>query len=197
MFPNSENDVIADPADGAGVITNQSIIKNLIDRDFIHLKLVGRVSIAAIAMSTSLKSYPSPNISHTGDDVPFARQWWFHSSSVPLDDPLASPSKASLDEGKWKPFSSRDCRALEVKWSQLPDEMKRKLEGIPDEESVVDELGTQTVKKEDESFNDVKQGVARVIVGVERLYHVDLLTQRRLALFRRLIIDLNLYIGFH
>jgi hypothetical protein len=133
----------------------------------------------AIAMRKSQNSRPSSVISHTDEDLPFARPWWFHSSPLALDDPLAPFPKVALDEGTWKPFSNRDCIALEAKWNQLPDEMKRKGECAPDDDGVVDELGIQKIEKEErQEVKDASQDDTKVIVGVERLYHVDLVTQR-------------------
>jgi hypothetical protein len=125
-------------------------------------------------------SRPSSIISRTENDAPFAKPWWFHSSSLSLYDPLAPLPKASLDEGTWKPFSIPDCTALETGWSKLPDQIKREEERIPDENGVVDELGSQPDKEEmkAEQVYDVSRDDAKVIIGVERLHHVDLTSQR-------------------
>jgi hypothetical protein len=130
-------------------------------------------------MSKSSLSAQTPRTEN--NDFPFAKPWWFHSSPLSLDDPLAPLPKAALDEGTWKPFSTRDCRALEAKWSELPDRLKRKEEYIPDGNRVVDELAFQHVPRGDETkeeVNDANEDDAKVIVGVERLHHVDLITQR-------------------
>lgn len=129
-------------------------------------------------------SRPTSIISQTDDDAPVAKAWWFHSSPLSLDDPVAPLPKAALEEGTWKPFSKRDCIALEQKWDSLPDRIKRKEEGFPDENGVVDELalqhgigdGTGEKKQQDEEVDDVTQDDAKVIVGVEQLHHVDLVT---------------------
>lgn len=125
-------------------------------------------------------SRPTSIISQTEDDPPSAKPWWFHSSSLSLDDPLAPPPKAALDEGIWKPFSTLDCTALETGWGKLPDQSKRKEERIPDENGVVDELGLQSDKetKKAEQVDDVSQDNTKVIVGVERLHHVNLVSQQ-------------------
>ena len=73
----------------------------------------------------SINHRPSSILSRTEDDPPFAKPWWFHSSPLSLDDPLAPLPKAALEEGTWKPFSSRDCKALETGWNSLPDHIKR------------------------------------------------------------------------
>jgi hypothetical protein len=115
------------------------------------------------------------------DDPPFAKPWWFHSSPLSLDDPLASLPKAALGEGTWKPFSPRDCEALEMGWYSLPDHMKRKNEDVLDENEVVDELPSrdiETKKGSKERIHDVSQDDGIVIVGVERLHQVDLVSQR-------------------
>jgi hypothetical protein len=124
----------------------------------------------------------SPRVSSVGDDgPPEARAWWFHSSPLALDDPLAPLPKAALDEGAWKPFSRRDCKTLEGKWDKLPDAVKRTWDGVPDEDGVVDDLATPGAKTqwsvEDEEVDDVSQDDSKVIVGVERLHHVDLIAQ--------------------
>ena len=127
-------------------------------------------------------SRPTSVISRADDDAPVATAWWFHSSPLSLDDPLAPLPKAALEEGTWKPFSKRDCIALEEKWDLLPDHIKRKEEGFPDENGVVDELALQhmigdgTGEKKEEEVDDVTQDDAKVIVGVEQLHHVDLVT---------------------
>ena len=129
-------------------------------------------------------SRPTSIISRPDDDAPVAKAWWFHSSPLSLDDPLAQLPKAALEEGTWKPFSKRDCSALEEKWDSLPERIKREEEGFPDENGVVDELALQKgigaeageKKKQDEEVDDVTQDNAKVIVGVEQLHHVDLAT---------------------
>lgn len=125
-------------------------------------------------------SRPGSVILRTEDDPPVAKPWWFHSSPLSLDDPLAPLPKAALNEGTWKPFSTPDCTALETGWNKLPDSIKRKEERIPDENGVVDELGLQpdVEEKNAEQVEDVSQDDAKVIVGVERLHHVDLVSQR-------------------
>jgi hypothetical protein len=135
-------------------------------------------------MHSPIKSRPSSIVSRTGDDPPFAKPWWFHSSPLSLDDPLAPLPKAALEEGTWKPFSERDCIALEDKWNELPDSIKRKEQGVPDENGIVDELalehldGTEIGEKKGEEVQDVSQDDMKVIVGVEQLHHVDLLSLR-------------------
>jgi hypothetical protein len=135
-------------------------------------------------MPSSVKSRPSSIISRTDDDPPFAKPWWFHSSPLSLDDPLAPLPKAALEEGTWKQFSERDCIALENKWNDLPDSIKRKEQGVPDEDGIVDELalqhvdGTEIGEKNREEVEDVSQDGMKVIVGVEQLHHVDLLSLR-------------------
>jgi hypothetical protein len=133
-------------------------------------------------MPSSEKSRPSSISSRRDDDdPPLAKAWWFHNSALALDDPLASLPKAALDEGTWKPFSQRDCVALEEQWEKLPERIKRQEEHVPDENGVVDELGNQfkrvmTEVKEREEVDDVSQDDTKVIVGVERLHHVDVTT---------------------
>jgi hypothetical protein len=90
-----------------------------------------------------------------------------------------------LDEGTWKPYSERDCTALESKWEQLPDSIKHKEQGVPDEKGVVDELALTQIpgpeigeKKGEAEVDDVSQDDMKVIVGVEQLHHVDLLSLR-------------------
>jgi hypothetical protein len=127
-------------------------------------------------------SRPTSVSSRADDDAPVAKAWWFHSSPLQLDDPLAPLPKAALDDGTWKPFSKRDCKALEEKWDSVPERFKRKEEGFPDENGVVDELALQhgigdwTAEKKEEEVDDVTQDDAKVIVGVEQLHHVDLVT---------------------
>jgi hypothetical protein len=131
-------------------------------------------------MGSPLTSPRAASIVPGADDgMPEARAWWFHSFPLALDDPLATLPKAALEEGKWKPFSKRDCEALEVAWDRLPDHIKRREERVPDEHGVVNELGIQkeTEKDNDGEVEDVSQDDSKVIVGVERLYHVDLVTR--------------------
>ena len=135
-------------------------------------------------MSTPVKDPPKyrPNPSPFGieDDVPYAAPWWFYSSPLSLDDPLAPLPKATLDEGTWTPFSDRDCLALESKWNDLPDRLKRMEQDRPNDNAVIDELGARQVgvgkdsEKNEEKVDDVSQGDSNVIVGVQRLHHVDL-----------------------
>jgi len=115
----------------------------------------------------------------TEADLPQARAWWFHSSALSLDDSLAPPPKAALEEGTWKPFSKRDCDALEQGWERLPDKIKRRGERVPDEHGVVDESAIQKEREQaiEEEVKDVSQDELKVIVGVEQLHHVDLVTQ--------------------
>jgi hypothetical protein len=133
-------------------------------------------------MSMASESRPVSIISRADDDAPVAKAWWFHSSPLSLDDPLAPLPKAALEEGTWKPFSEKDCLALEEKWDSLPERIKRKEEGFPDEHGVVDELALRTPvgdgsgEKTEEEVDDVSQDDAKVIVGVEQLHHVDLVT---------------------
>ena len=139
-------------------------------------------------MSTPNKSRPISVLSRTGDDPPYARPWWFHSSPLSLDDPLAPLPKAAVDEGTWTAFSNRDCVALETKWDALPDSLKRREAKLPDENGVVDELAAGDaivdVKGEIvEEVDDVSQDDAKVIVGVERLHYVDLCNFRYPWLF--------------
>jgi hypothetical protein len=133
-------------------------------------------------MSSPDASRPSSLHSPSKDDTPIAKPWWFHSSPLSLDDPLAPLPKNALEEGTWKAFSKRDCEALEQRWETLPESIKRKEERIPDENGVVDELAFQTLDinevKHEEEVDDVTQDDAKVIVGVEQLHHVDLVTQR-------------------
>src|SRR5271167_2624024 len=132
-------------------------------------------------MSSPPKSRPSSIISRTQDDPPLAKPWWFHSSPLSLDDPLAPLPKAALEEGTWKPFSSQDCKALETGCNRLPDHIKRKEECVPDENGAVDELGLQDVEtkeRDKKQVDDVSEDDAKVIVGVERLHHVDLVSQK-------------------
>jgi hypothetical protein len=137
-------------------------------------------------MASPDKSRPNSVLSRTGDDFPpYARPWWFHSSPLALDDPLAPLPKTAVDEGTWNPFSKRDCLALEEKWDVLPDPLKRKEQGIPDENGIVDELGLCDLdvnendnKTEEQQVEDVSQDDFKVIVGVERLHHVDLVMLR-------------------
>jgi hypothetical protein len=139
-------------------------------------------------MSTPNKSRPISVLSRTGDDPPYARPWWFHSSPLSLDDPLAPLPKAALDEGTWTAFSNRDCIALETKWDALPDSLKRRVAKLPDESGVVDKFpavdANVDVKGEIvEEVDDVSQDDTKVIVGVERLHHVDLCKFRYPQLF--------------
>ena len=134
-------------------------------------------------MSSSVKSRPSSvgSVKRDDDDPPLAKSWWFHNSALSLDDPLAPLPKAALEEGTWKPFSERDCIALENQWDALPDNIKRHEEHVPDENGVLDELGNQldrmtTEEKNTEEVDDVSQDDAKVIVGIERLHHVDVTT---------------------
>lgn len=134
-------------------------------------------------MPSSINSRPSSVISRSEDDAPIAKPWWFHSSPLSLDDPRAPLPKAALEEGTWKPFSERDCAALESKWEQLPDSVKHKEQGVPDENGVVDELALTAgpdigEKKGEAEVDDVSQDDMKVIVGVEQLHHVDLLSLR-------------------
>jgi hypothetical protein len=134
-------------------------------------------------MSSPETSHPNSLLSRTEDDLPIARPWWFHSSPLSLDDPLAPLPKSALDEGTWKAFSNIDCQALEEKWEGLPESIKREEERLPDENAVVDELAFQNTdgKRDGENakqVDDVSQDDAKVIVGIERLHHVDLVTQR-------------------
>lgn len=115
-------------------------------------------------------SKPSSIVLDSQDIQPGVKAWWFHSSSLSLDDRLASLPKQALDEGTWKPFATRDCEALESKWSALLGRIKRGEGRIPDETGVINELAHE---KRDENQDDVK-----VVVGVERLYHVDLIDFR-------------------
>jgi hypothetical protein len=132
----------------------------------------------------------SPRAASVGDDgPPEARAWWFHSSPLALDDPLAPLPKAALEEGAWKPFSGRDCKALEMEWDKLPEEVKRRWQRLPDEDGVVDELATPGGKtqgsvEDEEEVEDVSLDDSKVIVGVERLHHVDLVSQTYVPLFR-------------
>ena len=116
-----------------------------------------------------------------------AKPWWFHSSPLALDDPLAPLPKSELDKGTWKPFSTRDCMALEDKWKQLPDDLRSKTEHVPDEKGVINELSPEKkppsedaeeskTEPEDEN-NDLKEDT-KVIVGIEKLHHVDVISQR-------------------
>ena len=149
-------------------------------------------------MSSQNKSCPSSIHSRQEDDPPVAKPWWFHSSPLSLDDPLAPLPKAALDEGTWKPFSTQDCIALETGWNELPEHIKRKVERGSDENGVVDELRLQT-KEEDQKalVDDPDQDYAKVIiVGVERLHHVDLVCQKSSVLTKmKLISDLVQFIG--
>src|SRR5271170_7046656 len=126
-------------------------------------------------MTSPVVSRPTSILSRTEDDPPLATAWWFHSSPLQLDDPLAPLPKAALEEGTWKPFSKRDCIALEKKWEQLPDRIKKVEEHVADENGVINELGVEVDDKESgRQVDDVSQDDAKVIVGVERLHHVDL-----------------------
>ena len=121
-----------------------------------------------------------PVVPATSDDLPAARAWWFHSSPLSLDDPLAPLPKSALDEGTWKPFSKNDCDALERGWDRLPDRIKRREERLPDEHRVVDELAIQRDREKaikEEEVVDVSQDGLKIVVGVEQLHHVDLVTQ--------------------
>lgn len=134
-------------------------------------------------MSSLETSHPNSILSRTGDDAPVAKPWWFHSSPLSLDDPLAPLPKAALEEGTWKAFSKLDFEALEEKWQGLPDSIKRKEERLPNENGVVDELAFQNTDGNETDVNakqvdDVSRDDAKVIVGIERLHHVDLVTQR-------------------
>ena len=115
-------------------------------------------------------SRPSSIVLDSPDILPAARAWWFHSSPLSLDDRLAALPKQALDEGAWKPFATRDCEALESKWSALPERIKQGEGRIPDETGVIDELAHEQ--------HDVNQDDVKVVVGVERLYHVDLIDLR-------------------
>jgi hypothetical protein len=150
-----------------------------------------RQTIARRGMSPPDKAPPKypPNSGLFGieDDVPYAAPWWFHSSPLCLDDPLAHLPKASLDEGTWTAFSERDCLALESKWHDLSDRLKRMNPGLPDDNGVTDELNGACQaaqigdgEKNEEEADDVSQDHFKVIVGVERLHHVDL-AQLRLS----------------
>jgi len=132
-------------------------------------------------------SRPSSITSPTEDGPPFAKPWWFHSSSLSLDDPLASLPKAALDEGTWKRFSTPDCIALETGWSRLPNQIERK-ERILDKNDVSGELGLQPDKEKAEQVDDVSRDDTKVVVGVERLHHVDLISQRLGPPQRRVLI---------
>ena len=134
-------------------------------------------------MTSPVKSRPGSMLfnKRDDDDPPLAKPWWFHNSALALDDPLASLPKAALDEGTWKPFRERDCVALEEQWQKLPEKIKRQEEQVPDESGVIDELGNQakkvlTEEKKREEVDDVSQDEAKVIVGVEKLHHVDVTT---------------------
>ena len=133
------------------------------------------------AMSFPENSHPSPTLSRTtDDDPPIAKPWWFHSSPLSLDDPLAPLPKSALEEGTWKPFSKVDCQTLEEKYENLPELIKRKDEYIPNKTDVVDELAFKTRDDTgvDKQVDDVSRDNAKVIVGIEQLHHVDLVTQR-------------------
>lgn len=133
-------------------------------------------------MAPSSRSRPQSVSSRLGDSdsSPPAKPWWFHNSPLQLDTPTAPLPKSALEEGTWKPFSPRDSRSLEEKWDSLPEAVKRKEEQRPDENGVVDELAVRNLNLEDlkneEEVDDVSQDDAKVIVGVERLHHVDLVT---------------------
>ena len=134
-------------------------------------------------MSSPEAPHPNSILSRTEDDLPIAKSWWFHSSPLSLDDPLAPLPKSALDEGTWKPFSEIDCTALEEKWNGLPESIKRKEERLPNENAGVDELALQNTDGNGDDGNakqvdDVSQDDAKVIVGIERLHPVDLATQR-------------------
>ena len=121
-----------------------------------------------------------PVVPATGDDLPEERAWWFHSSPLSLDDPLAPLPKAALEGGTWKPFSKRDCDALERGWERLPEHIKRREERVPDERGVVDELAVQRDREKaikEEEVEDVSQDELKVVVGAEQLHHVDLIAQ--------------------
>jgi hypothetical protein len=107
----------------------------------------------AEAMSSPETSHPNFLLSRTEDDLPIAKPWWFHSSPLSLDDPLAPLPKSALDEGTWKAFSDIDCQALEEKWEGLPESIKRKEERLPDENAVVDELAFQNIDGNDDVEN--------------------------------------------
>jgi hypothetical protein len=154
-----------------------------------------KLSCKEVTMITSpAKSRPSSIISNRqeDDDPPLARPWWFHNSALSLDDPLASLPKAALEEGAWKAFRERDCMALEEQWSKLPDRIKRQEEHLADETGVVDELGNHikrvtTEEKDREEVDDVSKDEMKVIVGVERLHHVDVTTLKFFILLFELI----------
>jgi|SRR5271170_4113158 len=134
-------------------------------------------------MSSPDTSHPNSILSRTEDDLPLAKPWWFHSSPLSLDDPLAPLPKSALDEGTWKAFSEIDSQALEEKWADLPKSVKQKEERLPDENAVVDELAVQTTvpngaDENAKQVDDVSQDDVKVVVGIERLHHVDLATQR-------------------
>src|SRR5277367_1522491 len=102
---------------------------------------------------------PSSVISGMEDDTPLAKPWWFHSSPLSLDDPLAPLPKAPLEEGIWKPFSTADCEALELEWNKLPTQIKRKEERVPDENGIIDELGVIPDKEKEnaEQVDDISR----------------------------------------
>jgi hypothetical protein len=106
-------------------------------------------------------------------EQPPAKPWWFHSSALALDDPLAALPKAPLEEGTWKVFCERDCLALEEEWDKLPERIKRRQEGFIEEGETIDET---EAKEEEERVEDVSVDERKVIVGVEGLHHVDLNT---------------------
>ena len=113
------------------------------------------------------------------NECPLAKAWWFHSSPLSLDDPLAPLPKAALEEGTWKPFAKRDCDSLENKWTELPERLKHKDQ--PEEHGVIDELTEKTAVNEEQS-EQLEDALGptdtKVAVGVERLHHVDLLSQK-------------------
>ena len=54
--------------------------------------------------------------------------------------------------------------------------MKPKQERVPDENRVLDDLVLQN-EKTDEQVADVAKDDQKVVVGIERLHHVDLVSQ--------------------
>ena len=112
------------------------------------------------------------------DDIPFAKPWWFHSSPLSFDDPLAPLPKSALDEGTWKPFLAMDCKALEESWQKLQEKLKQ----TEDHDTMANTsihkfaFGSDDTKDKEEPIDETNRHDINVIVGVEQLHYVNVFT---------------------